>query len=72
MNIQAAGGALIVGALLMAALLPSRSVAQTSDAKVSAPPSATPNTNRASPKHRYWRFRGGTHPHYGSRRVRTQ
>jgi hypothetical protein len=22
-------------------------------------------------KHRYWRHRGGTHPHYGSRRVRT-
>jgi hypothetical protein len=71
MNIQVVGGALIVGALLVAAPLPSRSAAQTNDAKVSAPQSATPNTNKASPKHRYWRFRGGTHPHYGSRRVRT-
>jgi hypothetical protein len=75
MNIQVAGGALIVGALL--AIVPSsnRSVAQTlaqaKDTAVSTPQSVTPNTHRASPKHRYWRFRGGKHPHYGSRRVRT-
>ncbi|MBR0827806.1 hypothetical protein JQ596_19940 [Bradyrhizobium manausense] len=34
--------------------------------------SATPNTNMTPTKHRYWRHRGGKHPHYGSRRVRTQ
>jgi hypothetical protein len=34
--------------------------------------SATPNTSMTPTKHRYWRHRGGSHPHYGSRRVRTQ
>ena len=34
--------------------------------------SAAPNTNMTPTKHRYWRHRGGKHPHYGSRRVRTQ
>lgn len=34
--------------------------------------SATTNTNMTPTKHRYWRHRGGKHPHYGSRRVRTQ
>jgi hypothetical protein len=71
MNIHAIGGTLIVTALLAAAPLSHQSMAQTNDAKVSAPPSTAPNTTRASPKHRYWRFRGGRHPHYGSRRVRT-
>ena len=71
MNIQAAGGILIVGGLLAVAPLSSRSPAQTNDANVSAPQSAAPNTTKATPKHRYWRFRGGTHPHYGSRRVHT-
>jgi hypothetical protein len=71
MNIQAVGGTLIVSAFLAVAPLSDRPLAQTNDANVSAPRSVSPNTNRASPKHRYWRFRGGTHPHYGSRRVRT-
>ena len=71
MNIQAVGGTLIVSALLLLAPLSNRSLAQTNDANVSAPKSVTPNTNRASPKHRHWRFRGGKHPHYGSRRVGT-
>jgi len=34
--------------------------------------SATPNTSMTPFKHRYWRHRGGRHPHFGSRRVRTQ
>lgn len=71
MNIQLVGGTLIIGALLAIAPLSNQSLAQTKDTKVSAPQSVTPNTHRASPKHRYWRFRGGKHPHYGSRRVRT-
>lgn len=71
MNIQAIGCTLIIGVLLTVAPLSSRSLAQGNDANVSAPQNATPHTNRASPKHRYWRFRGGKHPHYGSRRVRT-
>jgi hypothetical protein len=75
MNIQVAGGALIVGALLAVVPSSNRSVAQTlaqaKDTTASTPQSVTANTHRASPKHRYWRFRGGKHPHYGSRRVRT-
>ncbi|MBB4377179.1 hypothetical protein SAMN05216573_10359 [Bradyrhizobium sp. Rc3b] len=31
---------------------------------------APPNTNTNPTKHRYWRHRGGRHPHYGSRRLR--
>jgi hypothetical protein len=27
--------------------------------------------NASLHKHRYWRHRGGKHPHYGSRRIRT-
>lgn len=41
--------------------------AQTSETKASAP-SASPNVGAT--KNRYWRHRGGEHPHYGSRRVR--
>jgi hypothetical protein len=71
MKIRAIGGILIAGALLAVAPLSNRSLAQTNDPNVSAPHNVTPNTKRATPKHRYWRFRGGRHPHYGSRRVRT-
>ncbi|WP_407178556.1 hypothetical protein [Bradyrhizobium sp. STM 3562] len=76
MRINALGGALIAAVLLLVAALSPKSVAQTNDANISKPKSAapaanTPNTNTAVPKHRYWRFRGGKHPHYGSRRVRT-
>lgn len=53
MNIQVAGGALIVGALLAIAPSSNRSVAQTltqaKDTTVSTPQSVTPNTHRASP-----------------------
>ena len=71
MNIRVLGGTLIVSALLAVAPLSNRSLAQTNDANVSVQQSVSPNTRRASPKHRYWRFRGGKHPHYGSRRVHT-
>ncbi|MCA1384412.1 hypothetical protein N2605_04395 [Bradyrhizobium yuanmingense] len=38
-----------------------------------APGDARPNinTNTNPFKHRYWRHRGGKHPHFGSRRVRS-
>jgi hypothetical protein len=50
------------------------------DAGVSAPKSATENamkgaassTNTNPTRHRYWRHRGGKHPHFDSRRVKTQ
>jgi len=70
MNLYIVGGTLIVGALLAAVPLSNQCLAQTNDAKASAPQRTTSNATRATWKHRYWRFRGGKHPHYGSRRVR--
>lgn len=79
MKIGTVCGAIFFGGLIAAAL-PASSPAQTTDqgaagAKQAASPAAsgraTPNTNTNPTKHRYWRHRGGQHPHYGSRRVRT-
>jgi hypothetical protein len=71
MNIPAVCGALILGGLV-AMIAPSTvSLAQLNDKGVSPATSSTPNTNTNPAKHRYWRHRGGAHPHYGSRRVRT-
>ena len=69
MNIQVVCGALMLGALLAITASPSRCMAQSNDVTVSAQKSASKNVG--SKKHRYWRHRGGTHPHYGSRRIRT-
>jgi hypothetical protein len=73
MNIRTVCGALILG--LAATITPtSVSLAQSNDKSVSAPKdigASTPNTNTNPTKHRYWRHRGGAHPHFGSRRVRT-
>jgi hypothetical protein len=79
MNIRAVCGALIMSGLVAVAASSSLSLAQSTDPGVSAPKgagapgpkSATPNTNMTPTKHRYWRHRGGRHPHFGSRRVRT-
>jgi len=79
MNIQTVCCALILGAV-MAITVPSApcraqakdsGVAAPKQAGAAAPTNATPNTNTNPVKHRYWRHRGGRHPHYGSRRVRT-
>jgi hypothetical protein len=79
MKIRNVCGAMFLGGLIAAAV-PASSLAQTTDQGATAPkraappaPSAatTPNTNTNPTKHRYWRHRGGRHPHYGSRRVRT-
>ena len=81
MNIKILCGALILGVSVIA--VPTLSPGQSVDKSVSAPKDsgawtiksaakkATPNTNTSPTKHRYWRHRGGKHPHYGSRRVRT-
>ena len=81
MNIKILSGALILGVSVIA--VPTLSPGQSVDKSVSAPKAsgastiksaakkATPNTNTSPTKHRYWRHRGGKHPHYGSRRVRT-
>lgn len=78
MNVRTVCGALILAGSIAAAQ-PTSSQAQTTDPVVSAPTQAAtpapsagpPNTNTNPTKHRYWRHRGGSHPHFGSRRVRT-
>ncbi|MEH2481836.1 hypothetical protein V1282_005193 [Nitrobacteraceae bacterium AZCC 2146] len=69
MNIRLLYGALIVGVMAVVMAPPNLSVAQSKDQGVSASRSVSQNTNPH--KHRYWRHRGGKHPHFGSRRVRT-
>ena len=79
MNIPKLCGALILGGLTAAIAPTTSALAQSNDKSVSAPKDvgtsaisrAAPNTNAKPRKHRYWRHRGGSHPHYGSRRVRT-
>jgi len=79
MSIRAVCGVLILGGVVATAAPLTASAAQSSETGLSAPndtaPSArkatAPNTNTTPTKHRYWRHRGGKHPHYGSRRVRT-
>ena len=78
MKIRSVCCSLILGGL-MAVTAPPLALAQTKDSGVTAPKEtgaaaskdARPNTNTNPTKHRYWRHRGGVHPHYGSRRVRT-
>ena len=72
MNIRFVFGALIAGVITAIAAPPSLSVAQSSDPGAATSKMAAANTNVNPHKHRYWRHRGGRHPHYGSRRVRTQ
>jgi hypothetical protein len=78
MNIRTVCGALILAGLVVVAAPPPASLAQMDagvsapkDPGASAPKMTTPNTNTNPAKHRYWRHRGGKHPHFGSRRVRT-
>ena len=67
----------IAGTTMMQLATPS--IAQPGDKAASEPKqtgtavtdNARPNTNTNPTKHRYWRHRGGAHPHYGSRRIRT-
>jgi hypothetical protein len=77
MNVRTICGALILAGSIASAQ-PTLSQTQSTDPKISpptpaatTPSAATPNTNTNPTKHRYWRHRGGSHPHYGSRRVRT-
>lgn len=80
MNLRIAYGALILAGLIAAAAPSTLSLAQPNSPAASVPKdigksaatSATPNTNMTPTKHRHWRHRGGKHPHFGSRRVRTR
>jgi hypothetical protein len=79
MKIQTVCCALIVVVLVSAAATSTLSLAQSGETAISGPKdagamakeNAARNTNMTPSKHRYWRHRGGSHPHYGSRRVRT-
>jgi hypothetical protein len=79
MNISTVCSALVLGGLVAINAPSTVSQAQSNDKGVSAPKDtgvsapdrATPNTNTNPTKHRHWRHRGGKHPHYGSRPVRT-
>jgi hypothetical protein len=79
MNIRTMCRTLILGGLVTVSAPSPSSLAQPKDSGVTAPketgaaPStgASVNTNTNPTKHRYWRHRGGRHPHYGSRRVGT-
>ncbi len=79
MNIHTLSYALILGTLVAISGPSTPSLAQSKDSGATAPKEmgtaapkdAAPNTNTNPFKHRYWRHRGGRHPHYGSRRVRT-
>ncbi|HWX26733.1 MAG TPA: hypothetical protein VNZ53_04745 [Steroidobacteraceae bacterium] len=78
MNIPTVCGALILGGLVAIVAPTTVSLAQSNDKGAAVKDTGAPahrnltrNTNTNPTKHRYWRHRGGTHPHYGSRRVRT-
>jgi hypothetical protein len=76
MSISTIFSALVLGGLVAMTAPSTLSHAQSNDKGVSAPKeiganSATRNTNTNPTKHRYWRHRGGKHPHFGSRRVHT-
>jgi hypothetical protein len=74
MNIPTVCCALILSGLVTMIAPTTVSLAQSNDKGASVKDtgaSAPTNTNTNPTKHRYWRHRGGTHPHYGSRRVRT-
>jgi hypothetical protein len=78
MSIRTIWGALILGGLVAISVTPTPLLAQSTDKGVLAPKdtgasakNVAPNVNTNPTKHRYWRHRGGKHPHFGSRRVRT-
>jgi len=72
MNMRLVPGALVIGGLIAVAVaVPSKSsLAQSNDPGLSTSTRVT--TNALPKKHRYWRHRGGKHPHFGSRRIRTE
>jgi hypothetical protein len=79
MNIRNVTSPLILAGLVAVVTASPPAFAQSKDSGATAPgqagaaaaKEATPNTNTNPTKHRYWRHRGGKHPHFGSRRVGT-
>jgi hypothetical protein len=68
MNMWVLLGALIAFASMSIGVPSNPSRAQPNEPSRSASKSTT--TKVSPTKHRYWRHRGGRHPHYGSRRIR--
>ncbi|RTE92863.1 hypothetical protein [Bradyrhizobium sp. LVM 105] len=77
MSIRIIWGALILGGLMAVSASPTPLLAQPTGMEASpkdpgvSTKNVAPNTNTNPTKHRHWRHRGGKHPHFGSRRVRT-
>jgi hypothetical protein len=78
MNAKTICSALILGGLMVTLAPSSSPLAQSSDKNVvapkdagAAPAKAKTNTNTTPTKQPRWRHRGGKHPHFGSRPVRT-
>ncbi|AWL94640.1 MULTISPECIES: hypothetical protein [Bradyrhizobium] len=80
MNMTITRCSLLLAGLLAVAAPPTVTLAQSKDdsaamakqiGTATSKKEAPPNTNTNPTKHRYWRHRGGRHPHYGSRRLRT-
>lgn len=72
MNIRILYCVLILGGFLGIFASPAVSLAQADQPGLSAPTANKVLALQKSPnKHRYWRHRGGKHPHYGSRRARS-
>ena len=69
MKIRLLCSALVGGGLIAIAAPSNPGFAQSDDQGSSAAKRAA--TTVTPHKHRHWRFRGGKHPHYGSRRVGT-
>jgi hypothetical protein len=61
-------GALIIGGPIAMAIPSNLSLAESKDPGLSTSKSVIANPRPK--KHRYWRHRGGKHPHFGSRRIR--
>jgi hypothetical protein len=70
MNMRLVYGALIISGLIAVAIPSNLSLAESKDPGLSTSKSVT--TSARPKKHRYWRHRGGRHPHFGSRRIRTE
>ncbi len=69
MNVKLIPGILFISGLIAVTTPANASVAQSNDVGLST--SKNMRVGASTHKHRYWRHRGGKHPHYGSRRVRT-
>jgi hypothetical protein len=70
MNMRLVAGALVTAGLIAVAVPSKPNLAQSKDPGLSASNSVA--ANALPRKHRYWRHQGGRHPHYGSRRIRTE